>query len=259
MRIKNVLVWIERFSIFGMLGWLDIKQRYRRSALGPLWITISMLIQIIVIGVVFGSLFNIELGNYFPYVALGIIFWSYISSTLNESCFSFIGVEHLIKQLPLPYGAHVLRVVWRNTIILFHNLLIIPFVWLYFGKEFSIQNLWVIFSLLLLIANLTWLGILIGMICTRFRDVAQIIASLLLVAFNLTPVMWLPKSLPAIYKTYLIDFNPLYYFLDLVRSPMLNDELNRLSVEVSIVTSIFGWIITMLVFQKFKKNIPYWL
>src|ERR1700682_1541938 len=106
--------------VWGVLGLHDIKQRYRRSTLGPFWLTISTGIMVGTMGVLYARLMSQDINEYLPYLAVGLVLWTFISSTTNELCLTFIGAENLVKQVKLPLTAHVTRVVWRNVLILAH-------------------------------------------------------------------------------------------------------------------------------------------
>ena len=116
------------------LSWQDVMQRYRQSIIGPFWITLSMAIQIATIGFVFSYIFHLSVSEYIPFLVVGIILWTLISTTISEGCFCFIESEAIIKQLPIPLFVHVLRVIWRNALILLHNALIVPSIFVIFGK-----------------------------------------------------------------------------------------------------------------------------
>src|SRR5438309_10366730 len=88
-------------QIWGMLGWDDIRQRYRRSVLGPFWITLSMGIFILLLGVIYSRIFGVDIAVYLPYLTLGYILWGFISQTTMDSCGAFQEGERIIKQIKL--------------------------------------------------------------------------------------------------------------------------------------------------------------
>lgn len=215
--ISDIAAATRRMPLVGILGWQDVRQRYRRSALGPLWLTISMGVMIATIGVVFGTLFKSPLMEFLPSLASGTILWGFISTVINEGCTSFIVSDAIIRQLPIPLFVHVLRMAWRNMIILGHNLLILPIVFVAVGKSIHPVILESVAGFALLLLNLLWMGLILAAACARFRDLAQIVASVLQVVFYLTPIMWLPSSLPANASAYLLGFNPVYHLLEIAR------------------------------------------
>ena len=257
--MSDIAAATRRMPLVGILGWQDVRQRYRRSALGPLWLTISMGVMIATIGIVFGSLFNSPMMEFFPTLASGIILWGFISTVINEGCTSFIASDAIIRQLPIPLFVHVLRMTWRNVIILGHNLLILPIVFLVVGKAVHLVILMSIVGFALLLINLLWMALILGAVCARFRDLSQIVSSILQVVFYLTPIMWLPRSLPANVSVYLLDLNPAYHLLEIVRAPLLGQWPSALNWVVSGGLAIVGWALALLFYGRFRRRIAYWL
>ena len=105
----DVVAGFKAWRLWTMLGWSDIVQRYRRSALGPLWITLSMAIFIVVLGVIYSRIFKLDIATYLPYVAMGVIAWGFMSGTTAECCATFIENGAIIKQINLPFTLYVLQ------------------------------------------------------------------------------------------------------------------------------------------------------
>ena len=101
----------RRRELWLHLGWQDIKQKYRRSVLGPFWITIATGTTAIAMGLLYSTLFNLELSEHLPYVVLGLIIWNMINAAILEGSEVFIANEGLIKQLPTSLSVHVYRLV----------------------------------------------------------------------------------------------------------------------------------------------------
>ena len=125
-------VWIK-------LSTLDILKRYRRSFLGPFWITITTLITTFTLSFIYSKVLNLEIYEYFPYLTIGLICQNFVSTLLND-CETFIESERIIKQENFSFIVYVLRVISRNYIILFHNLLIFLIIFFILGIP-SIKNL----------------------------------------------------------------------------------------------------------------------
>lgn len=257
--LSDIAAATRRYSLAGMLGWQDVRQRYRRSAVGPFWLTISMGVMIGTIGVVFGQIFNAPMTEFLPFLAVGMILWGFISSIVTEGCTGFIAAEGIIKQLPIPLFVHILRMIWRNILILAHNIVIFPIVLIAVGKSLSLTAFISIPGFFLVVVNLTWIALILGVFCTRYRDLAQIVGSLLQIIFYLTPIMWMPSLLPQRAGLYLLDLNPAYHLLEIVRSPLLGQLPTLMNWEVSLGLAAIGWVITLAVYGRYKRRIPYWL
>jgi lipopolysaccharide transport system permease protein len=111
----------------------------------------------------------------------------------------------------------------------------------------------------LLLVNLTWIALILGVICTRYRDLAQIVASILQVVFYLTPIMWLPRSLPKQSSVYLLDFNPAYHLLEIVRAPLLGAMPTATNWIASGVFAVMGWGLALAIYGHYRRRIAYWL
>jgi len=257
--VHTISLSLKRLPLVGILGWQDIRGRYRRSKIGPFWLTISMGVMIGSIGLVFGQIFRSPMADYLPFLAAGLIFWAFISGVINEGCMGFIDAEGIIKQLPIPLFVHILRVLWRNTLIFGHNILIFPLVLLAVGKPVTAHILLVIPGFLLAALMLSWVALFCAIICARYRDLPNIVASILQVAFYLTPIIWSPSLLPERAAAMILQFNPFYHLLELLRAPLLGAWPEPLSWLVVAAIALFGWVLTLGFFARYQHRVAYWL
>ena len=256
--LLDVVQGARAFHIWGLLGWRDIHRRYRRSKLGPFWITISMGILVAVLGTLYGALFKVEIGSYIPFLALGFIIWTLVSSLIVECCSAFTGAENIIKQVEMPLSVHVYRVVWRNLIIFCHNAVIFVVV----ALLFSVWPGWTgillaLPGLALLCLNGMWAGLFLGTISARYRDVPPIVDSAMRIFFFVTPIIWMPELLPQ--RAGLLDFNPFFHFLELVRAPLLGQAPGLVSWLVVLSVTFGGWLATFALFRRYRWRIAYWV
>jgi len=241
-----------------MLGWHDIRQRYRRSALGPFWITITMGVTIGSIGLVFGILFGQDLHNFLPFVAAGTIVWGLLSTLITEGCTIFISSESLIRQIKLPYSMHIFRLAWRTIIIFAHNIWVFVVTAVLFRTWPTVMTVLAIPGLLLIILNAVWMALLLAVFCARFRDIPLIVTSALQLLYIITPIIWLPGSMRGTHS-YLYEFNPFYHLLELVRAPLLGHGPTTANWGVGLTLALAGWLITFAVFARYRWRIPYWI
>ncbi len=254
----DLVAGIKAAPTWGALAWHDVRQRYRRSLLGPLWITLSMGITVAALGVVYARLFGQSIDTYLPFVAVGFIVWGLIASLVNDGCASFISAESTIRQVRLPLTFHVLRMICRNLIVFAHNLLIYLVVLVVFPVPFNVAFLLSVLGLSLVLANGLWLGVLLGMLSTRYRDVPQIIASVLQVAFFVTPIVWQSNQL-ARGVTGVVDWNPFYYFVEVVRAPLLGQVPAPSVWLVCLAITLVGNVLALLLFARYRARIALWV
>ena len=188
--LQDIREGIGSIHIWPMLGWMEIKQRYKRSVLGPFWITISTGCWIVGVGLIWGQLFNRDPATYVPYLGTSFILWQFMSSLINDACQAFIAAEGYIKQTALPLTIHVLRVMWRTLIVFGHNLLLIVLLMFVFPMTADWHLLLFPLGLLILLINGLWIGLILGLLCARFRDIPLLIASVVQLFFFITQIMW---------------------------------------------------------------------
>jgi ABC-type polysaccharide/polyol phosphate export permease len=255
--VKDVWDGFKSTGIWPMLGWQDIKQRYRRSKIGPFWLTLSYGIMIAAMGPLYGRLLQQDIGSYLPYLAISFVVWMLLSGIIVDACSAFTGAEGYIKQVRLPLTVYVLRVVWKNVIILGHNLIIVLLVILFFQPALNWSLLLVPAAVLMVALNGVWVGLLFGLLCARFRDVPQVVTSLVQIAFFLTPVMWRSEMLGR--KQWVVELNPLYHFIEIIRAPLMSGGLALQSWAVTFAITLVGFPLTLLIFSRYRARVAYWM
>lgn len=248
---------IASWRLWMLLGWLEIRQRYARSRVGPFWLTISMGVIITSIGVVYGTLFGQKMSDYLPYLAASLVTWGMFASTVQEGSSAYIANAAYIRQVATPKLIYVLQVPWRNLLILAHNFLIVILLLIIFGVPSWESLPLFIPGLLILTLNATWMAMLTGLFSARFRDLPQIVASLVQVAFYVTPIMYRPEALTRF--SFLVKLNPLAYLLDVVRQPLLGQVPSMRTYAVTIAMAVLGWLFALAVTNRFLKRISYWI
>lgn len=247
----------RRTDIWWTLAWFDIVLRYRRSMLGPLWLTLSMGAMIGGMGPLYSSLFGTELSRFFPHLALGIIFWTTFSSIVTDSCNAFIGSGNYLKQGYFPASLFVWRSMARNLIQFAHQIILYVPVAIWAGVSLKLNALLFVPAFILFLVNAHAMGLVLGLICTRYRDVAQIVTSIMQMLMFLTPVFWLPESLPE--RAKMVLWNPFAQMLDLLRAPLMGNIS-----DIHNWTSMLSWTAVSLVaaamlFSKYRRRVVYWL
>jgi lipopolysaccharide transport system permease protein len=243
--------------LWGTLGWQDIRQRYRRSTIGPFWLTIGMALNIAAIGLVWGTLFKFDREEFIPYLTIGALMWFFATDTMKEGAFCFISMAPLIKQMRRPFSIYMYLVIWRNLLIFAHHFVIFIAVALIFFVVPSRSIVLLPFAVLLVLASISWPVLLFGTISARFRDVPLVVTNLLAVLFFLTPVMWKPSQLGR--SAFIADLNPLTHLIALIREPLIGGHASALAWVVTIVITIVGWTVSFLFFARFRSRIAYWL
>jgi ABC-2 type transport system permease protein len=283
--MDDITEGFKQRHLWGHLGWQDIKQRYRRSVIGPLWITLSMAITAIGLGLLYSALFNAKIPTFLPYITVGFIVWNFILGCLTEGTETFIRNEGLIKHLPAPLTVYALRTVWRLTLMLGHNLLVYLVVVIIFWSDLttpgytitndagavaqpgiSVAILMAIPAFALLAVNGGWVTILFGIISTRYRDIPPVITSLSQLLFFMTPIVWTTDILTRVtgggssdWRMLVAELNPLYHYLQIMRAPLIGNEQSWHHWAVVGGFTVVGWAVAFVAMRNYRARVSYWV
>jgi ABC-type polysaccharide/polyol phosphate export permease len=247
----------KHVDLWGTLAWYDIVLRYRRSLLGPLWITLSMGAMLLGMGPLYAALFGVPLARFYPHLALGIIFWNFLSASINDGCQVFITASPYLKQGAVPRSVFVWRSLARQLFFLAHHLVLYLPVAVWAGLTWSPQMLLVIPGLVVVLVNLHALSITLGLLSARFRDVPNIVASSLQLLMFLTPVFWFPEKLPD--RSRFILYNPLAQLLDVLRLPLLGGYPAPGTIRFLLYFTVLNVAVAALLYARLRRQVVYWV
>lgn len=248
---------ITQWWMWSSMAWQDIKQRYRGSTLGPFWLTISMAVMIASLGTLYSVLMKMDIHTYLPYLCLGLLFWTTLSTLTNDACSAFLSADGIILQSKIPFTVHAMRSIARNFIILAHNAVVGVIVLALFGVSQSTYSLLSIVGILLIFTNGFSMTLLLGLLCARFRDVSQIVASFMQVLFFVTPILWHPSALGN--HQWVATYNPVYALIEVARGPLMGERPTPTVWAIALGITAFGLAFSFLVFARFRGRIAYWL
>jgi len=241
------------------LGWLDVKRRYRRTTIGPFWTSISLAVYAVTFGLVATGLWHQDYHNYLPFVISGLVVWTLVSTIISESCNLFVVGHALFRNVRFEYSILVYQLVWRNFIVFLHNFIVYFLIVILVKPDLiSLVALAAIPGLAILLCIGSWVALLCGMFCLRFRDVQSLVATIIQISMMITPILWPPDVLSGLHRLAFVEMNPLYHMIEIVRAPLLGRFPSFTSYAVTLLIAFAGWILTYFAFQRFKPRIAYW-
>ncbi|MBS0334452.1 MAG: ABC transporter permease [Proteobacteria bacterium] len=258
MAFRDLRASAERMDLARSLAWHDVVSRYRGSILGPLWITLSMGLMVLGIGVLWGGLFRVPVREFIPFVAVGIVFFGFVTTTINEGCETFVQAAGMLSQTSLPMFTFVWRTVLRNLINLGHHVVIVGVVLVWAGLWAKANYLGALLGFVFLVVNVAWVSMLVAIISARFRDIPQAVASVTQAAAIMTPVFWLPDRIPPRYHL-ILDLNPFYHLLEAVRAPLLARGVAPHTYLVLAAMAVLGWGLVFSLFASTRRRIVHYL
>lgn len=239
------------------LSWSDLISRYRRSILGPFWIVIGVGLGSAGIGFLWSEIWDISRDQIVPSITIGFCIWIFISSSITESPSSLTSAESSIKNVALPLSFFPLISLIRQFINFIHSWIIILIVTIVYPPVFSIDFLWFFPGLIITVINLFFLTFTLSILGARYRDTQPLVSSIIPILFFLSPVLFRLQQVENI--AWVIWFNPLTYFVSILREPLQSAPSDINMFYVMIVFSIINYLMLACLLHYKKSKIIHWI
>ncbi len=243
--------------------WVISKQqvlsKYRRTILGPWWITLQRLFFISGLSLLFGTLLGREIADFIPYVAIGFIVFSVLVSSLNTSATLITANISVLKNSAMPVSILNFRFISTTLIQLGHDLVAVAITLLVLHRDWSEAAFSSVLGLALVLINAFAISFWVAPLAARFRDLAPLIQTLSSVFMFITPIFWYPDDLAASQRNLLTAWNPFAYLLEIVRSPILGDAVSPLSWISAISFTLFNLALGFYAFSFSRQRLRYWV
>ena len=249
---QGARLWPQWFT----LGNLEIRLRFRRTGLGPVWTSLSFALLLGALGAVYSRVLGLAVRDYVPWLALGLLVWTFAATVLQEACELFVHAGHTLKQLYVPKSAFLYRLLWRNLVLLGLNAAVAAAALALCRVHLSPAALLAFPGLALLCLNLLWAGALLSLAGARFWAASRAVQAALPIAMLVTPVIWRPTT-PALGT--LAAANPLYWAVELVRGPLLGAPPPPLIWAAALATALIGAAFAFALFAHVRDRLLYWL
>jgi len=218
---QEILASVRLWRVWVRLGVQDVRLRFRRSFLGVGWIFLNLTVTLLAVGYVYGHLLGQDLHEFIPYLTIGLVAWMYLTASLVDGGVAFIGAEGYIKQISLPLYVYIFRAFVSIGLTALINLATFFLIAAIYGVKPGMGFLWPLPGLgMLMLVSLFFIAIT-AHLNARFRDVSQIAGIAMQVGFYVTPVLFPADLLRARGINAIIDLNPMYHLLEVVRQPLL--------------------------------------
>jgi len=254
-------VWNYRHFWMSLVR-MDLRQRYRRSALGIGWSLLHPLAMTAVFCVVFSSILgNSDWKTYAPFLLAGLSVWEFIRNSATAGCSTFIRNEAYIRQCPLPCGIYPLRTVMGAAIHFLISLsVVITLVTVLKGNTASLRVLWSVLPAIVLTIIFAWsLATLAAFATIYFHDTQHLVDVGAQFWFFITPIIYSRDLLDRKGLSWVADLNPVNLFLELIRTPLLSGEPPALTLylQAMVLTGVMlglaigtiAWLQRKLIFQ----------
>ena len=256
--LTDLTFTLRNWRLIHLLGISSLRARYARSRFGQTWLSITTFIQILCTGLVWSLIWKMEIDEYLPYVGVGHIIYLFFSQSVNDSTGVFVADARLYLNDKLPFMTSITAHLYRNIVMFLHNIptVILLVMWSSHAKfTLNINLLYGIFFSCLFIFFASYF---FAVVCTRFRDLIQLVGLLFQLIFLVTPIMWKITFLPDYAQSY-VFINPFASILELIRNPIIGLGVNQLALVSIISWTIVFSVLSYLSYRFMNKNIIFWI
>jgi ABC-type polysaccharide/polyol phosphate export permease len=249
--LDNVHLWTG-------IAWIETVQSYRRTLLGPLWITINLAIFTVAMTLIYGALFSMPTREYAAFVACGMIAWSWNNALLSDLGNTFINYSAFVRNSPINKAIFIWTAVYKQVINLCHHM-IVYFVLVAVGVvKLSVYTLLFFPAVVVMFLISIPITAFMAIIFTRYRDLQRLVASTMIVFFMITPIFWQTHMISG-WRTALYLFNPFYYLVEFLRMPLMGLPPDPLIVGVVLGLLVFFWIAGAAFYKRYERYVVFWL
>lgn len=247
---------IDRRELWLYLGWRDVKRHYNRSVLGPFWLTLSMGVMVMGLGLLYSQIMKVDVAEYLPKLAIGLIVWGLVNGCVLGACNVFSAAGGSLRQIRMPLSIHIYQFVWSQLLTFGHNFIIYFVIILVFAINPGWTALLFIPALALILLSGIFISLILAPLCARFRDIPMIIGSVMQLAFFMTPIIWSPDSMTG--RPFVLGINPFYHYIEIIRDPLLGNPGSIYNWGACIVmTAVLGLVGTAF-FARYRARVVYW-
>jgi homopolymeric O-antigen transport system permease protein len=237
--------------------WRDVKIRYKQTVLGVAWAVLQPLFTMIVFTLVFGRMANMEsLTQGTPYqvfVFIGLIFWTFFSSSVTTAGMSLVTQQHLLTKVYFPRLFIPISCIGTLLVDLVISLAIFAILMVFYGVVPS----WQTPALVPLIVLMTMAAIGLGSACAAmtvlYRDVRFVVAFAMQIMMFVSPVIFPPEYLPARFHP-ILALNPMFGLIDACRSAVLGTSWHPTTLAISSASSLALLAFGLYYFRKTERR-----
>lgn len=251
-----------RFPEFWALSsWLDIIVRARKSRFGVLWLVAPSVVYVFGLGTFFhGMLPGASAGEYFAHVGLGAMIFRTLMSSVIGSANVFHGSVSFIMDGHVRLTDYLLQSLAKSFFDMCMYLPVVLVTLVMFGGVSPLGLLWSLAAMVVIYVNALWISAVFGLVGARFPDFGQLLGTISIFLFLLTPIIWYPEMMPAgSIRAQLMRLNPFYHFVEIFRAPVLGQPVESLSIWCTAIMTVAGLIVATLAYRRYARYVPLWI
>jgi len=241
----------RRFSFF------YFKRTYWRTSLGVLWPVVTFFLFVLMLSLLWGNLFGRELSVYLPHFGYGFTCWIFLNGMMSGGDQVFNANSAIIREFPLPLSFYAYSKMAREMTLFAMSLGCMILFDVFYIHKISLVSLLVIPAIFVYAVDGVLVALIMGMLTTRYRDISQIVPTVMRAFFFFTPVLWTVEARERLWP--IIVSNPMYHAIEIVRAPMSGKLPLPINWIVMLGVTAVLLLIFLSTFKNGTRNLRVWL
>lgn len=258
---REVMESFRHPEFWALSSWLDIIVRARKSRFGILWLLAPSVVYVFGLGTFFrGMQSDANPGDFFVHVALGAMIFRTLMSSVIGSANVFHGSVSFIMDGHMRLTDYLLQSLAKSFFDMCMYLPVVAITLIFFG-DISLPGLLVSLPVMVLVyINALWIAAIFALVGARFPDFGQLLNTVSIFLFLLTPIIWYPEMMPAgSIRAQLMRLNPFYHFVEIFRAPIMGQPVEMTSIWYVGVMTVAGLAVATLVYRRYARYVPLWI
>jgi ABC-type polysaccharide/polyol phosphate export permease len=245
-------------DLIRMLVARDLKVRYRRSVIGFLWTMLQPLLTMVVLHLVFSSIFRFNVVNYPVYVLSGVLFWNFFNQTIVSSMNSLRQNAGILQKLPVPMAVFPVSTMLSGVINLVLAMVPLFAILVVTGHPMGPSLAFLPVAILIAATFTLGAGLLLSPLAVFFTDVVELVGVVMILLMYLTPIFY-PLSIVRAHELFwVVRYNPIRSILEVFRDPIYLSKVPPLThLSLAAGLAIAALIVGAIVFRRSSDRIPF--
>lgn len=252
--IEGIKEFRRYSNLFFELVRKGIKLKYRRSYLGVIWSMIEPLLTMIVLTIVFGTLFGYSNREFPIYILAGRLIYSLFSQATTNALKSIRQNEGMIKKVYVPKYLYPLSGVAFNYILFLISLVVLLGVSIALRVYPDIRMLLGVLPLGILFILSLGVGLFLATLAVFFRDIEYLWNVVLMIIMYTCAIFYYPDVILESDMSFILKYNPLFCIISNFRQCIFGDKMDVWMLGYSFAFSVLSLIVGTLVFRRNKDK-----
>lgn len=247
----------HRAPLWANLAVEDLRDRYRRTIFGLLWVVIAFTLFIAVKVVVFGQLTRVPMAEFGLFVSIGFGLWTYINAIVMDGCTAYMHARPWILGTSTPYPIYLLQAIFRNWLTFMLTMVVMAIALFWRPVPWSFAMLWAVPALIAYVLTSLWLMAVLAPLCVRHRDLHHALQTVMRLVFFATPILWMPSTNARLAA--IAEWNPIAHFIAVARDPLMYNTVPIDSWIVVLAFNLVGIPLGLYVYARTRSNLVFWV